>query len=209
MIERQRFTIFHEFAHTLFPDFCQFLPHHQSASTTEDDLDYEFENLCDIAAAEMLLPHEDFISDVQKLSWLGFEAVHNLRHRYVASIDATVYRLIDLAKTVSTSVVFLTDVKGSHPGRGPLWVKSCRPNSMFKGYVLPGTQPPASSITVRCLIQNIGTTAPVPETWWIKGRPRTYLVQAARLPTISSSPEYPKVAALLFPVSYARNWIGN
>src|SRR2546423_1202620 len=28
MEERQRFTILHEFAHTLFPDFCEFMPHH-------------------------------------------------------------------------------------------------------------------------------------------------------------------------------------
>src|SRR5689334_11459984 len=30
LLERQRFTIFHEFAHTLFPDFSKFVPHHYS-----------------------------------------------------------------------------------------------------------------------------------------------------------------------------------
>jgi len=30
MPERQRFTIFHEFAHTLFPDYCEFIPQHHS-----------------------------------------------------------------------------------------------------------------------------------------------------------------------------------
>src|SRR6185437_15156974 len=48
--ERQRFTIFHEFAHTLFPDFCKFLPHHYSGGKAKDP-EKEFENLCDIAAS--------------------------------------------------------------------------------------------------------------------------------------------------------------
>jgi len=200
--ERKRFTIFHEFAHTLFPDYCDFLPHHQNADKKAEDDEKEFEYLCDLAAAEMLFPAENFSADLKSLNRLGFEAVHALRKKYVASIDATTYRLIELADSVPCAAIFLVDQKGDHPGRGPLWVRNCSKNPLFKSYLPPGVSPPANSIVVHCYKNGVETTAQIKETWWINNQPRTWLVQATKLPAMPHFPEYPKIVALLFPSSY-------
>ena len=205
MPERQRFTIFHEFAHTLFPDYCEFLPRYQTPEKKLHDPEKEFEFLCDLAAAEMLLPAEEFRRDLNSAGRLGFEAVHDLRERYKASIDATTYRLVELTDSVSCAAVFFTDQKGGHPGCGPLWVKNCSKNSQFKSYLQPGVSPPTNSIVVHCFRNGAETTTPMKETWRIYGQPRTWLVQAAKLPTVIDNPDYPKVVALLLPSGYGRN----
>ena len=203
--ERQRFTIFHEFAHTLFPDFCEFLPLHDGIQDDLSDLERQFEFLCDSAAAEMLLPVEDFRKDLAGLNSIEFQAIHHLRERYKASIDATTHRLVELTDSVPCAAVFLTDQKGSHPGPGPLWVKYCWRSPPFKGFLRPGGAPPATSVAVRSFRERIETTERVRETWWLHGRPRTWLVQAAKLPEVHDNPDYPKVVTLLLPSGYGRN----
>jgi hypothetical protein len=205
--ERQRFTIFHEFAHTLFPDYCEFLPQHQSSQKNPPSPIKKFEHLCDVGASEMLMPLDDFTDDFQKLKWLGFESVHELRERYQASIDATIYRLVDLVTSVGFAAVFLTDQRGSNGGCGPLWVKHSSRNSLFKSFIPIGVTPPPKSVVTQCYRNNLETTAAVKETWWIKGAPRSWLVQAARLPTVSEDINYPKVVALLFPSGYGKSKI--
>ncbi len=200
--ERQRFTIFHEFAHTLFPDYCEFLPLHQTSQKKVPDPEREFENLCDLAAAEMLLPLQEFCGDLAGYNRLGFEAIHELRQRYQASIDATTHRLVELTDSIGCAAVFLTDQRGAHTGFGPLWVKNCCFNSLFKGFIWPGTTPPPNSVAIHCFQNSVETTSHVQETWWIKGKPRTWLVQATKLPSIPHNPDYPKVVALLFPPGY-------
>lgn len=203
IFERQRFTIFHEFAHTLFPDYCTFGPQHHTPHKAARDPEKEFENLCDVAAAEMILPFHDFSDDLTKHKWLGIETVHKLRQRYEASIDATTHRLIELSEGTPCGAVFLTDQKGSHSGYGPLWVKYSQKNSLFKCYVPAGTSVPRTSIATRCYQNSIATTEPGKETWWINGQPRTWLVQAAKLPS-TDNPGYSKVVALLLPQSHGK-----
>jgi len=200
--ERQRFTIFHEFAHTLFPDYCEFIPQHQSSQKNPPKPVKKFENLCDIGASEMLMPHDDFTADIQKLDFLNVESVHALRKRYHASIDATIYRLRDLVTSVGFAAVFLTDQRGTNQGFGPLWVKHSSRNGLFKTFIPAGVTPPRDSVATQCYRNNLETTAAVKETWWIKGAPRSWLVQAAKLPSVKEDAHYPKVVALLFPTSY-------
>jgi len=199
--ERQRFTIFHELAHTLFPDFCQYLPRNHSPGRKLKDPEQEFESLCDAGAAEMLLPHDDFACDLSGHGKLSFDVIHSLRKRYEASIDATTHRLVDFAGDVPCVAVFLTDQRHDYLGRGPLWVRYSKKNGAFKGYLLPGTTPPWNSVVIDCYRKGLETTVAVKETWWVNRQPRTWLVQAARLPAFTDS-NYPKVVALLLPSSY-------
>jgi Zn-dependent peptidase ImmA (M78 family) len=203
--ERQRFTIFHEFAHTLFPDYCEFRPQHQSSQKTAPNPVKKFERLCDLGASEMLMPLDDFTADFQNLKWLNVESVHMLRERYLASIDATIYRLLDLVTSVGFAAVFLTDQRGTNQGYGPLWVKHTSRNGLFKSYIPAGITPPPNSVATQCYRDNLETTAAVKETWWIKGAPRSWLVQAAKLPTVTEDANYPKVVALLFPSGYGKD----
>jgi len=206
MEERQRFTIFHEFAHTLFPDYCRFVPHNHSPDGDVADPDKPFEHLCDLGASEILLPLEDFRTDLVKAEWLGFETVHSLRERYRASIDATTYRLVEVASDLPCAAVFLTDQRQDHPGRGPLWVKNTANSRAFKSFIRAGITPPWDSVTIHCYRNGPEISRPAKETWWINGKPRSWLVQAAKLPRIADDPNYPKVVALLFPSSYGKKW---
>lgn len=197
---RQRFTIFHEFAHTLFPDYCEFLPCHHTSDVPISKADKEFEGLCDVGAAEMLFPEEEFLSDMVKIDWLGFSVIKALHDRYEASIDATSRRLAALSTNIGFSFTFLTDCPDGFNGRGPLWVNYSVNSTAFKGYIPSGVVPPASSAAIACFRDGV-TTQPAKETWWINGKPRSYMVQATRLPEVSD-PKYPKVLALLLPQSY-------
>ena len=153
------------------------------------------------------MPLDDFTDDFQKLKWLGFESVHKLRERYQASIDATIYRLVDLVTSVGFTAVFFTDQRGTNSGYGPLWVKYSSRNSLFKSFIPIGVTPPSNSVVTQCYRNTLDTTAAVKETWWIKGTPRSWLVQAAKLPTVSEDINYPKVVALFFPSGYGKNKI--
>jgi Zn-dependent peptidase ImmA (M78 family) len=201
MSERQRFTLFHEFAHTLFPDYCDFLPLYHEGIEALSPEEKEFEKLCDIAASEMLFPTEDVIGDIEAFDRINFERLYDLSRRYHASIDATCYKVAEITNNTALSFAFLTDLKGNFPGGGPLWVRHSSPSKLFKGYVLPGTSPPRSSVALHCFYEGSPTTELAKETWWIHGSPRTYLVQAASLPPVDN-PDYPKVVALLLPQGY-------
>lgn len=196
--ERQRFTIFHEFAHTLFPDYAEFLPRHHQASTKKvPDPDREFENLCDVGASELLLPIDDFRTHLGEFPALGFEAIHQLSERYQASVEATTYRLVEVVEDAPCAVVFFTDQKDDRVGPGPLWVKNFSANRCFKSFIWPGTTPPENSVVIECYHNN-GVTKVTQETWSINGSPHTWMVQATKLPIVPDHPEYAKVAALLF-----------
>ena len=197
MPERQRFTIFHEYAHTLFPDYCAFVPQHHAPEQQLSDEEKEFEFLCDVAAAEMLLPFEEFERDLFRLTAACLDTVHALRRRYEASIDATIYRSIGLETRTPCAAVFLTDRKKHFAGDGPLWVNNSSRNDLFKAFIWPGTIPPHNSESLRCFHDGADTSKQVRETWLVKGEPKTWLVQAARLPAIPHAPAYSKVVALL------------
>lgn len=198
MVERQRFTIFHECAHTLFPDYGEFgAAQHHAPEKAQSDPDKEFEFLCDIAAAEMLFPQEDFERDLLQLPPAGLQSVHALRARYEASIDATIYRALSYETRMPLAAVFLTDQKKHFAGDGPLWVNSLSRNTRFRPFIWPGTIPPGDSVVHTCLHSGTDNTPWVCETWTVNGEPKTWLVQAARLPEIPHAPSYPKVVVLV------------
>lgn len=194
--ERKRFTIFHEFAHTLFPDYCEWVPLHHAAPRTPLDPEREFENLCDMAAAEMLFPRAEFLRDLNAQPF-GFTACDHLRTTYEASLDATLRRMVDLAETIPCCAAFLTDVRHNRDGDGPLWVKSVTRSSACRGFVWPGTTPPAGSVAIQCLSGRERLPLAL-ETWTINGRQVSFRVEAARLPEIPTARDYPKVVILIF-----------
>jgi Zn-dependent peptidase ImmA (M78 family) len=197
--ERQRFTIFHEFAHMLFPDYCEFLPHHYTRDEIESLEHRQFENLCDIGATEMLFPHEEFSADLKKHSHIDLGAIEDLRKLYFASIDATTQRAIALAGNAALSAAFLMDQKGKYEGSGPLWVKYSKKTSRFNGFIWPGTCPPVNSVANKCYKTNKSYHEPCLETWSVKGQSKRFRIQATRLPDFPEDPYYPKVLVLFFP----------
>lgn len=196
--ERQRFTIFHECAHTLFPDYGEYTPtQHNAPGMGHSDSDKEFEFLCDVAAAEMLFPQVDFERDLLQLPHAGLQSVHTLRTRYEASIDATIYRTLSYETRIPLAALFLTDQKKKFTGDGPLWVNNSSRNTRFRPFIWPGTVPPRDSVVHSCLRDSVDHGQWVRETWTVKDEPQTWLLQAARLPEIPHVPVYPKVVALV------------
>lgn len=98
--ERQRFSICHEGGHTLQRDFKRGdLFHRCLGPRTPVEL------LCDVAAAEFLLPRRFFVADLLAAGG-GLDAVEELAHAYIASLEATVHRVIDLSMGPLAMIVF-------------------------------------------------------------------------------------------------------
>ena len=87
--ERQRFTVLHELAHIFLGLPSQ---HHGEKLTTDTLISYQRrpkeEILCDVFAAECLLPYNLFSRDVGDMD-ISLEAVKELAERYKASLTTT------------------------------------------------------------------------------------------------------------------------
>jgi hypothetical protein len=195
MVERQRFTICHELAHTCFPDAFEFVRHQDSSPA--DEAHRKFENLCDIGAAELLLPHDEFLADLQQ-AHPGLAHSTFLSGRYLASIDATVRRVLDLTEH-PCAAVFLTDENFKEFGAvvGRMRVKYLWKSNAFKGFVPPGTLLPKGSCTCSAPPTARDGFPKTRETWWVNGRPYSWYIESLRLPAVPANKEYPKVVALL------------
>ena len=87
--ERQRFTVLHEIAHTVLELPSQ---HHGTNMTISDLMSYrrrpKEEILCDVFAAECLLPYDQFRKDVEEVN-VSLDEVKELANRYKASVTST------------------------------------------------------------------------------------------------------------------------
>lgn len=195
--ERRRFTICHELAHTCFPDAYEFV-RHRSSPTAEEEYK-RFENLCDVGAAELLLPHEDFAADLLQHEATMAKAVF-LGGRYSASIDATLRRILALTSH-NCAVAFLTDEAfKEYPALpGGLRIKYYVGSSNFRDFPKPGTVVPTASIAHTATTVAASKFPDDPETWVIEDKVKSWFVEALRLPPFPENPDYPKVAAFLHP----------
>jgi hypothetical protein len=109
-IERQRFTILHEAGHTLLPGFAEGRHYRCDGPKNRE------EQLCDIAASELLLPRRFFARDLAQAS-PGLEGIEELSKSYEASIEATALRAVALGEQAGMLVVFKMAHKPSEKGR--------------------------------------------------------------------------------------------
>jgi len=115
--ERRRFTILHEGGHTFMPDFKRGETQYRCKGSRS-----RVEHLCDIAAAEMLLPARHFRRDLVDAGF-GMGAVEELSERYEASLQATALRAVDLAP----SPVMLLVLERTHKPREAGREHECEP----------------------------------------------------------------------------------
>jgi hypothetical protein len=99
--ERQRFTICHETGHTFFPGF------HHGRQFRCAERKTPLEQLCDIAASELLLPRAYFKADLAGAP-LDFDTIEALSAMYEASIEATALRLVDLSGSEPVALLVLS-----------------------------------------------------------------------------------------------------
>ena len=143
--ERQRFTVLHELAHIVLE-----LPshHHGPTLTTGTLMGYGHrppeEMLCDVFAAECLLPYDLFSKDVSDMD-ISMDAVKELSEKYKASLTATGSRFAVSAQEPCAFVL-------SEDGQTRYVSRSKFLNEM-KGWIDFNTPLPLRSVAYR-LVQN-------------------------------------------------------
>lgn len=89
---RIRFSLAHEIAHTLFPDYKKMI-HHRSGPTQRSD-DWQLELLCNISASEILMPVEPS-SGLEHIP-VKMENIIAIKKKYDVSTEAALLRMVKL-----------------------------------------------------------------------------------------------------------------
>jgi hypothetical protein len=108
--ERQRFTVLHEGGHTLLPGFQRGGPFHRCKGERTRE-----EELCDVAASELLLPRRFFVDDLATVPF-DLSGLEDLAGAYKASVQATAVRSVDLSTAPAAMVVLSCRHKPSESG---------------------------------------------------------------------------------------------
>lgn len=182
---RVRYSLFHEIAHTLFPDCAETIRNRGIHTATRGD-DWQLEMLCNVAAAEFLLPI-GAVGGVHNLK-PSVDAVLDLRERYEASAEAALLRIRRL--TTDPALAFACH-RNTTTGR--YTIEYATPTSSTRWSLRPGTQLPARSAAAECTA--IGFTAKQAERWPQFGEVRMECVGIAPLP----HDVYPPVIGFLCP----------
>jgi Zn-dependent peptidase ImmA (M78 family) len=101
--ERQRFTICHEILHTFFPGFREERRRRTDPTVGNFDGNQLEEYLCDLGAAELLLPRQPFLTSLPARP--SFDDVIELAAGFAASLEATAIRMVTLASVPMALVV--------------------------------------------------------------------------------------------------------
>lgn len=101
---RTRFSIGHEITHTFFPDCFETVRNRECTAGVEGGKD-ELERLCDVGAAELVMPISEFGSDLASHG-TTLDALDLLRDRYQVSREAVCIRSMQLADRDCAVVFF-------------------------------------------------------------------------------------------------------
>ncbi len=91
---RQRFSLAHEIAHTLFPDCAESMRNRHPHAGVSDS-DWEIEALCNIAAAEFLMPSGSMPDELREGS---IDHALEIRKRFFVSSEAVIMRTVQLSR---------------------------------------------------------------------------------------------------------------
>lgn len=190
---RMRYSVAHEIAHTLFPDCAERIRNRTQHRDLEGD-DWQLEALCNIAAAEFLMPVASFAPLAAES--LSIQSVLDLQREFDVSTEALVIRL---AETSELSLA--------------AFCASPRDPSQLSGYQLDYMIPsrgwgaqriprrvhlPQDSVVRQCTA--IGYSAHGVENWWSKSGPTR--VDAVGIPSYPGGIA-PRVVGFLRPIAGA------
>jgi O-acetyl-ADP-ribose deacetylase (regulator of RNase III) len=184
---RTRYSIFHEIAHTLFPDCAQMI-RHRGAHTAYRKDDWQLETLCNVAAAELLLP----VGTLEQIDNLqpSVDTVLELRQRYEASAEASLLRICRLT---SESAIAFSSHRDRRTGRYVIDYATRTKNSQMN--IRPGWTLPNETAVSECTA--IGYTAKRNEHWASLGEMRIECVGIAPFP----KDIYPRVIGFARPTN--------
>lgn len=184
---RVRFSICHEISHTLFPDFLERVRHRATHRELTGD-DWQLEMLCNIAAAEFLMPFTSLpsLDDEEQLS---LRHLLELRAQFDVSTEALLLRAV---KSTCVSVLLFSASRvevGPHKGR--YQIDYSVPSRACESFLPSGALLPSKSVVAECTA--IGYSARGDEEW-----PR--LPDRARIECVGIPPypehAYPRILGL-------------
>jgi len=182
--ERVRFSIAHELAHLLFPDWHEQVRNRAQLSFTNDA--WQLEMLCNLAASEFVLP----IGSLSGFATIPpIEALMRLRRQYDVSAEAFLTRVVKVSEVpLGLLVTSPTGPSGrARTYRVDYFVRSATASRLS----LPRSEIPDHSIIQTCTA--IGYTDNAVEDW-ITGSPT--LVECVGVPGYPGT-AYPRVLALV------------
>jgi hypothetical protein len=183
------------------------LPWHRYERRDRFDPDREVEQLCDMGAAEILLPEEEFRADLDRVGF-GLAAVAPLRERYEASREAVIRRMVQLDQGPSVAVFLEYRLKPSEQAavgqlsligplaepRRKLRIAYTVASDSFSAFLPRHKSIPETSCVYRAAIGNNVTTGI--ETWDIAELP-SCRVEAMPMPPGDAVDASLRVVALL------------
>lgn len=151
---RIRYSIAHEVAHTLFPDYAERVRHRGGVPRRSDD--WQLELLCNLAAAELLMPSGAF--PVLRADELTIDRVLELHREYGASVEATAFHVA--RTTVAQCLAFTA---ASHRGDRRYSIDFAAGSAGVDAGPYRRLALPEDSRVVECVA--VGVTAKGPERW--------------------------------------------
>ena len=151
---RVRFSIAHEITHSLFPDCADDVRNRNVASPHSKD-NWQLEALCNIGAAELLMPFGSFADLATKE--LSIKTVMDMRQRFEVSVEACVIRLVKLTRSHCAAFCASKHVNGHYK------IDYIIPSPGWTSPVAAGQRVPDNSAILEA--NAIGFTAEGDEQW--------------------------------------------
>jgi O-acetyl-ADP-ribose deacetylase (regulator of RNase III) len=196
---RIRYSIAHELAHTLFPDCADHIRERQRIPHKESG-EWELEMLCNIGAAEFLMPIGSF-PDLAGTS-LNIDTILNLRKKYEVSTEALLLRVVKIAE--ETFAVFSCSKREDLNKNSLYCLDYMVPSKTYSKAIPLGTRLSQSSIVSECTA--IGFTAKGDETW-------THNLGKVHIECVGLPPytgyQYPRVVGLVLPYKHESSRISK
>jgi hypothetical protein len=180
---RLRFSIAHEVAHTLFPDHSEQVRDRAAHSVSTRPDSWQLEVLCNIGAAELLMPLGSFSELTGEK--VTIQKVMDIRKQFDVSTEACIIRLIKLATTPMAAFCASVHEDGQHR------VDYVIPAAGWECPVEVGQVIPADSVVKEATTINF--TAARDEAWVKGARLRVECVALAPYPGAAD----PRVVGLL------------
>ncbi len=185
---RINFSLAHEIGHTLFKDCAETIRHR---SLEMEDSSWELEFLCNIAAAEILLPYAIFSKDANDLP-LSMESLMLLADKYQASLESLFIRFCEVVDKPCLAMLATFNSKGQLKVQYSVKSDSCLID-VKEGYTIP-----EDSRAYEC--SNSGWTSHDLEEWEMFGNAK-YRVYSVGLPAVRKHVES-RVGIFLVPEFY-------
>lgn len=154
---RVRFSLAHEIGHTLFENYLE-APRNRTQLLQDHDDAWQLELLCNIAAAEILMPEGPFIREVE--GEINIEKLMTVRKKYDVSPEAF---LIRTARTTNQPIAIFAAARSSDEDRSEYRLDYCIASNSSPIKMASGLRIPEETVLKECVA--IGFTARGIERW--------------------------------------------